>query len=119
MTASKIIEKMFGGDPEYQEMLAEERALTTQEITQRKTDFEKSSGNLFADLGLEDAEEMHEKANRAQVIREQIRARNLTNIEAANLVGADESTVSDIQNGRIREMSKDTLFSIAKQLVLA
>lgn len=117
--AVEIIDILFGGDPEYDKMLAEEQTLLDQEIAQRKIEFEKSSGNIFADLNFADAEAMHQKANLTQVIREKIRARSLTLSDAAQLVGTGISTMTDIYNWRIGAISHETLFSIAEQLVLA
>ena len=71
--------------------------------------FEPSSGNVFADLGLEGADELYAKALLAQVIRERIREKKLTQQEAAALIGTDQSKISQIINGRVSQFTYDRL----------
>jgi predicted XRE-type DNA-binding protein len=53
-----------------------------------------SSGNVFADLGLPNPDELMLKAELVNQIDELISARQLTETEAAELLGIDRSTLS-------------------------
>ena len=67
----------------------------------------RSSGNVFADLGLPDAEDLLAKANLALHIRRTIEARKLTQTQAATLLGIDQPKVSSIINGRLEGFSTE------------
>lgn len=68
------------------------------------------SGNVFADLGLPDAEERFAKAVISQAIGREIEARGLTQAEAAKLLGTTQPKVSDVVRGRLAGFSMDRLF---------
>jgi predicted XRE-type DNA-binding protein len=68
------------------------------------------SDNIFADLGLENAEEMLVKAKLARQIYVCITERQLSQIEAANILGIDQPKVSNLINGKL------AAFSLAKPL---
>ena len=67
------------------------------------------SGNVFADLGFENAEEMLAKAKLAIAIKDVIKQRKLTQTMAAELMGIDQPRVSKLIHGRLGEFSTDTL----------
>jgi predicted XRE-type DNA-binding protein len=69
-----------------------------------------SSGNVFADLGLPDAEEAHAKALIASRICEIIAERKLTQTEAAAMLGVDQPKVSSLMRGKLSGFSSDRLF---------
>lgn len=75
-----------------------------------------SSGNVFADLGLSDAEELMAKANLALHIKRTIEARKLTQVQAAGLLGLDQPKVSSIINGRLDGFSTDRLMRFLNDL---
>jgi predicted XRE-type DNA-binding protein len=81
-----------------------------------KTTITPSSGNVFADLGLPDAEDLLAKANLALHIRRVIEARKLTQAQAANLLGIDQPKVSLIINGRLDGFSTDRLMRFLNDL---
>lgn len=70
---------------------------------------EKSSGNVFADLGLPDAEEHFAKAQIVSRIEDVIRVRKLTQKQAADLMGIDQPKVSAILSGVFRGYSVERL----------
>ena len=74
-----------------------------------KNKIEESSGNVFADLGLPDAEELESKAQLAYRITEIIRGRHLTQAEAAELLGATQPIVSKLMNGQLHGFSLERL----------
>ncbi len=55
---------------------------------------EQGSGNVFADLGYPDAEEHFAKSQLVLAISNALRARNMTQAEAAVLIGLDQPKVS-------------------------
>ena len=71
--------------------------------------FEKSSGNVFADLGIPNAEEELAKADLAIEITRQIRERGLTQTEAAMLLGTAQSKISAIRRGKLAHFTYDRL----------
>ena len=60
------------------------------------TDYEVSSGNVFADLGVDAADEMLAKAKLATAILDVIKKRGLTQHQAAKLLNADRSYISKL-----------------------
>lgn len=74
-----------------------------------KPDYIESSGNVFADLGLADAEERLAKAELAQKIGGILRARRLTQVQAAELLGIDQPKVSALICGRLSRFSIEKL----------
>jgi predicted XRE-type DNA-binding protein len=78
--------------------------------------FTESSGNVFADLGLPDAETRLAKAELARRISLEIEARTLTQREAAAILGIDPPKVSAITRGRLRDFSLDRLLTLLGRL---
>lgn len=74
-----------------------------------KRDYTESSGNVFADLGAPQAEEALAKADLAQKIIDTIRARHLTQIQAAELLDVDQPKISALAHGRLADFSIDRL----------
>jgi predicted XRE-type DNA-binding protein len=75
-----------------------------------------SSGNVFADLGLPNADELLIKAELAHQISELISARKLTQMEAAELLGIDQPKVSALVRGKLSSFSTDRLFRFLNAL---
>lgn len=69
-----------------------------------------SSGNVFADLELPDAEEMQAKALLSIQIHGIIKKRRLTQAQAAELLGIDQPKVSALIRGRLKGFSMERLF---------
>lgn len=75
-----------------------------------KEKIEKSTGNVFADLGLDDADEMMAKAKLASCILDVIEKRGLTQSQAASLLGTDQSYISKLKIGSaLRHFTFDRL----------
>lgn len=70
---------------------------------------EKGSGNVFADIGLPDAEDRLAKAELALRISEAIRARKLTQAGAAALFKIDQPKVSRLLRGQLSGFSTERL----------
>ena len=70
----------------------------------------RSSGNVFEDLGFEDADEMALKSDIAYVISTIIENRGLTQAQAARILGINQPKVSALVRGRLSGFSIDRLF---------
>jgi predicted XRE-type DNA-binding protein len=71
-----------------------------------------SSGNVFRDLGLRDADELHAKAELSLLLTRDIRARGLTQRAAAELLGVTPPDVSDIIRGKLARFSYERLIRL-------
>ena len=80
--------------------------------------FEESSGNVFADLGLPNAEERLVKATLAIEIGRIIAKRRLTQQAAAKLMGIDQPKVSHVLTGRLAGYSTERLMGFLTALGL-
>jgi predicted XRE-type DNA-binding protein len=74
-----------------------------------KRDYVEGSGNVFADLGFADAEEMLAKAELAQKIGTILQKRRLTQVQAAEILGVDQPKVSALLCGRLSRFSMERL----------
>jgi predicted XRE-type DNA-binding protein len=70
---------------------------------------EKSSGNIFADLGLPNAEEHQLKAVLVVQLKRLIAERGLTQTAAAKLTGIKQPDLSKLQRGDFRLVSVEKL----------
>jgi predicted XRE-type DNA-binding protein len=82
----------------------------------KDTDITKSTGNVFADLGLPDAEEALAKAEIASQICDIIVRRRLTQSKAAAILGIDQPKVSALMRGRLEGFSSERLFRFLNAL---
>lgn len=65
-------------------------------------EFERSSGNVFADLGLPRPEDRLIKSNLTALITKEISQRKLKHSEVGELVGLDQADVSRFLRGRVK-----------------
>jgi predicted XRE-type DNA-binding protein len=77
-----------------------------------------SSGNIFQDMDMRDAEERLAKAELARLIRKDITARNLTQAEAAELLGVSQPDISDLVRGKLARFSMTRLEKFLNRLDL-
>ncbi len=75
-------------------------------------DVAKGSGNVFADLGLKDAEELQTRAKLAHQIYTIIKERGLKQKEAAEILGLKQPDVSALMNGKFVDFSVDRLLNL-------
>jgi predicted XRE-type DNA-binding protein len=80
------------------------------------TAFVEGSDNVFADLGLPDAEEYNAKAQLAYAIRRVIKARGLSQRAAAVQAGVKQPDLSNIVRGALDGFSMDRLTTILNNL---
>jgi predicted XRE-type DNA-binding protein len=79
-------------------------------------DHVKSSGNVFADLGLPDAEERLAKAELARQIDHIIKKKRLTQERAAKILGISQPKVSALLHGKLAGFSMDRLLKFLMAL---
>ena len=85
-------------------------------MEEEKIVIEQGSGNVFADLGYPDAEEHLAKSKLVLAISNVIKASNMTQAEAAILMGLDQPKVSKLLRGHHRGYSSDRLLHILNLL---
>ena len=79
-------------------------------------DFVEGSGNVFADLGLPDADELLAKAEMVRQISGLIEIRRLTQGQAAKILGTSQPVVSDLVRGRLGKFSMERLIVYLNRL---
>ena len=82
----------------------------------RREKIEIGSGNVFADLGLENSEQLLLKAELATRIAQLIENRGWTQIQTAERTGLDQPKVSRLLRGQLSGFSADRLFAILNRL---
>lgn len=79
-------------------------------------EFVKSSGNVFADLELPNAEERFAKAELARQIGHVIKKKRLTQAGTAKILGISQPKVSALLNGKLAGFSVDRLLKFLMAL---
>ena len=76
----------------------------------------RGSGNVFADLGLADAEKLKIKTGLVIEIRKAVSGRGLTQQEAAKRMGITQPKVSDMMRGDFTNLSERKLMDCSTRL---
>ena len=82
----------------------------------KKIEMEIGSGNVFADLGLEDAPELKLKATIVGQINSILRHRHLTQKQAAEILGVPQPKISALKNGKLHGFSLEKLLEFMLRL---
>jgi predicted XRE-type DNA-binding protein len=82
----------------------------------RAVTVEVGSGNVFADLGLPNAEELNTKLRLCFVINKILAERNLTQAEAADILGVSQPKVSALKGYKLEGFSVERLMHFATAL---
>jgi len=85
-------------------------------MSAEKGKVERSSGNVFADLGLPEADIELLKAELVTRIDEIIRQRRLTQVQAARLLRLSQPDVSRLLRGNFQDYSVERLFRLVTAL---
>lgn len=83
---------------------------------EEKTEFFVSSGNVFADLGLPNPDELLAKSTLVIEISRSIEARRLTQSKAAELMGVDQPKISRLLRGDFKGFSMQRLMTMLTHL---
>jgi len=82
----------------------------------QETGYEIGSGNVFADLELDDADELLTRAKLGHTVRLILKERKLKQREIANLLDIDQAEVSRLMNGQYHLFAEGRLFAFLKCL---
>jgi predicted XRE-type DNA-binding protein len=85
-------------------------------MTKSKIPVHTGSGNVFADVGFDNPEEMQLRADLVQQLREIIRRKHLTQAAAAKLLGITQPDLSSLLNGRLTKYSLERLLKFMTTL---
>jgi predicted XRE-type DNA-binding protein len=86
------------------------------QVMQRDIPVEKSSGNVYADLGYADSEDMLVKAQIVAKIAEIIEQRRLTQEQAAEILRLTQPKISRLLRGQFRGISERRLLRCLTRL---
>ncbi|MEO0014003.1 MAG: hypothetical protein RLZZ535_2392 [Cyanobacteriota bacterium] len=79
-------------------------------------EYEVSSGNVFADMDLEDADELLLRAKLGYTVRKILENRHLKQQEIAELLNIKQPEVSNLMNGKYHLFSESRLFGLLNKL---
>ena len=82
----------------------------------KRIEFEEGSGNIFADLALEDAGELYTRAQIGVHIFKILKDKRLKQREIASLLGIAQPDVSHLMNGHFSRFTTDKLLDFLKRL---
>jgi predicted XRE-type DNA-binding protein len=83
---------------------------------QSKIEYEEGSGNVYADLGLEDADELLTRSKIGFHVYKILADRKLKQREIAALLGIKQPEVSHLMNGHFSRFTTDKLLEFLKRL---
>jgi len=83
---------------------------------QASIEFEVSSGNVFADLGLEDADALFTRSRLGFHVHKILTERKLKQREIATLLGIKQPEVSHLMNGHFSRFTTEKLLDFLKRL---
>src|SRR4051794_16099148 len=92
------------------------KATKTKKRKASREKIEISSGNVFADLGLPDPEELLLKAELATKIAQLIEKKGWTQAQTAERTALDQPKVSRLLRGQLSGFSADRLFAVLNRL---
>jgi predicted XRE-type DNA-binding protein len=81
-----------------------------------RTTYTKSSGNVFADLGLPDAKELAVKSDLVIRIMKIMKSEGLTQTETAKRIGMSQGDLSKVLRGHFRGHSVEKLMIVLTKL---
>jgi len=84
--------------------------------SEKKIAFEESSGNIYADLGLEDSDELLARARIGVYVFKILKDRKLRQQEMAAVLGIAQPEVSHLMNGHFSRFTTDKLLDFLKKL---
>jgi len=85
-------------------------------MTGKQLEITKSSGNVFADIGLPNPEKHLAKVELAYQINNIIKNRDLKQVQAAKILGIDQPKVSALSCGHLDDFSIERLIGFLNKL---
>jgi predicted XRE-type DNA-binding protein len=95
---------------------AEAQELAHEHERQNPIEFEVSSGNIFADLELEDSAELYARAKIGRHVFEILKDKKLKQRKIAAVLGVARPDVSHLMNGHFSRFTTDKLLEFLKRL---
>lgn len=87
-------------------------------MTTQKIEFENSSGNVFADLGLDDADELYTRAALGAQVVTILKEEGYTQAEASRLLCIKQPEVSALMCAKFHRFSQERLIGFLNKLNL-
>jgi predicted XRE-type DNA-binding protein len=86
--------------------------------TRNENTVTRSSGNVFADLGFDQAETavLTLRAELIASLKQELAARKLTQVQASKILQVSQGRVSDLSRGKVEKFSLDMLVTFAARL---
>lgn len=84
--------------------------------SKEKIEFEKSSGNIFADLGFENAEELYARGLIGCHVVKLLKDNGMKQRELATLLNVKQTEISHLMNGHFSRFSIDRLIDFLVRL---
>lgn len=85
-------------------------------MNKAEIEFEESSGNVFADLGLDNAEELQTRGILGFHVVQLLKDPDLKQREIADRLGIKQAEVSHLMNGHFSRFPTDKLLNFLKRL---
>jgi predicted XRE-type DNA-binding protein len=85
-------------------------------MSKKKIEFEEGSGNVFADLGLKESDELFMRAQVGFCVYKIVTGKKLKQREIAAVLGIAQSDVSHLMNGHYSRFTTDKLLDFLKRL---
>ncbi|MFS2072717.1 helix-turn-helix domain-containing protein [Pseudomonas sp. CT11-2] len=79
-------------------------------------EIEESSGNAYEDLGMDNAIAMSTKSKLATEMGEVIKARQLTHVQASEIMGLSQATLSEMLRGSFRDIGETRMVECLSML---
>ncbi len=87
-------------------------------MTTQKIEFENSSGNVFADLGLDEADELYTRAALGAQVVTLLKEEGYTQAETSRLLGIKQPEVSALMCAKFHRFSQERLIGFLNKLNL-
>jgi predicted XRE-type DNA-binding protein len=84
--------------------------------SRKPIEFEEGAGNIFADLGLEEAGELYTRAHIGVHVLQILKDKKLKQREIAGVLGIAQPDVSHLMNGHFSRFTTDKLLDFLKRL---
>jgi predicted XRE-type DNA-binding protein len=84
--------------------------------TRKSIEYEESSGNIFADLGLKDSDELYARAQIGVHVFNILKEKKLKQLDIAAVLGIAQPDVSHLMNGHFSRFTTDKLLDFLKRL---
>jgi predicted XRE-type DNA-binding protein len=82
----------------------------------RRIKVERGTGNVFADIGIANPEQALAKAEIARQVNKLIQGRELSQSQAASILGIDQPRVSALSKGRLSVFSLEKMMEFASRM---